>query len=228
MYKKFYSWPPRILQTLAWGPTRLLFNIFCRFEVRGIENLRDIRQAIFAVNHTSELDSIILTAALNPLGRFAPLFYVAAPNKFFDDVSFGWRRFLYTTAWFFPAWGAYTYTAGHKNYALALNQHVEILKDGGSICIFPEGRITKDGSLQEGRGGVAFLCDATRVPIVPVYIGGVFGIRPATFLGFKRHMTLTFGQPLYVDSLFTEQYIDDASKYKNAVQLAMAAIGGLK
>ena len=38
---------PRILQTLAWAPTRAIFAVFCRFEVRGIENLNGFSQAIF-------------------------------------------------------------------------------------------------------------------------------------------------------------------------------------
>ena len=79
---------PRTLQTLAWIPTRLILNAFAHFKVRGQENLRGINQAIFAVNHASELDPIVLTAALSPLGRFAPMFYVVAPPKEFKDPQY--------------------------------------------------------------------------------------------------------------------------------------------
>lgn len=193
-----YFWPPRILQTLAWGPTRLLFNIFCRFEVRGVEHLSELRQAIFAVNHANELDPILLTAALNPLGRFAPLFYIAGPLDFFDDTSFGWRRYLYTTRWFFRAWGAYPHSAGHKNYAVSLASHRGILRDGGSICIFPEGRMTRDGNLLPARGGVSYLSHATRVPVVPVAIVGAYRMSFLRFWNRRYKITLIFGKPRYM------------------------------
>ena len=173
MYKP-YSWPTRILQTLAWTPTRLAFNIFCHFEVRGAHNLKGINQAIFAVNHSSELDPIIVTAALNPLGRFAPLFYLSGPSENFNDPAFKWRRHLYSSKWFFRAWGAYPHSPGTRDYAHSLKYHIQILADGGSLCIFPEGGLTKTGELGLPRGGVTYLSHNCNVPIVPVAISGVY------------------------------------------------------
>lgn len=216
MYKP-YSWPTRILQSLAWSPTRLLFNVFCHFEVRGREHLKGIEQAIFAVNHSSELDPIIITAALNPLGRFAPLFYIAGPSERFRDSSFGWRRHLYSSKWFFRAWGAYPHISGHKNYEYSLQHHKQILDDGGSVVIFPEGFITKSGELGEPRGGVIYLSHATSVPIVPVAISGVYKMNAKGFLSRKRTMILEFGKPVMATHLLPKDVsIDPAEHYKPA------------
>ena len=222
---KLYSIPPRILQTLAWGPTRLLLNFFCHFEVRGVENLKGLSQAIFAVNHSSELDPIILTAALNPLGRFAPMFYIAGPAKFFNDKTFGWRRYLYTTKWFFRSWGAYPHIPGHKNYAISLQHHKEILNDGGSICIFPEGWKTRDGELQVGHGGVAFLSHSTNIPIVPTAIAGAYSLSTPEFLKRKRKIVLCFGTPINTSRVIplTDQPLS-AEVYRVGAQIVMKSI----
>lgn len=193
---KPYAIAPRICQMIAWVPTRLLLTFFCRFEIRGSKNLAGIDQAIFAVNHASELDPIILTAALNPLGRFAPMFYITAPLTSFADPHFGWRRYLYSSTWFFKAWGAYPHIPGFKDYSKSLRQHIEILKDGYSICIFPEGAVTKTGALGEARGGVAYLAHDSKAPIVPVAISGTFKMNMSGFLRGKRKIIIEFGKPI--------------------------------
>ncbi|MDE1975532.1 MAG: 1-acyl-sn-glycerol-3-phosphate acyltransferase [Patescibacteria group bacterium] len=50
---------------------------------------------------------------------------------------------------------------GMYDYSKAMPHHEGIIRDGGSVCIFPEGRTTKDGNIGEGKGGVAYLAWAT-------------------------------------------------------------------
>ncbi len=220
---KSYSIIPRILQTIAWLPTRLLLVGFCGFEVRGTQHLDGIDQAIFAVNHANELDPIILTAAINPLGRFAPMFYVAGPLDGFHDKKFGWRRRLYSSSWFFRAWGAYPHVPGHKNYERSLAQHRTILKNGGSLCIFPEGGTTKDGKLREGKGGVAYLSHATHVPVIPVAIVGTYRLSFKRFLDRRYHITLVFGKPKYVHEIIAHSAPEPA-RFKDVAREIMAEI----
>jgi 1-acyl-sn-glycerol-3-phosphate acyltransferase len=222
----WYSLPPRILQTLAWAPTRLLLNFFCHFEVKGKENLGGLTQAIFAVNHSNELDPIVLTAALSPLGRFAPMFYVGDPDEEFNHEKFGWRRFIYKR-WFFRAWGSYPIFPGSKNYEKSLKNHDEILKDGGSLCIFPEGWITRDGKLQEAHGGVAFLSHFTGVTIVPVGLSGTFKLSPKLFLRGKRKISLHFGSPFSQNDLFGVVEPTIPEHYKSVAQIVMSGIARL-
>lgn len=197
---RWYSWLPRILQTLAWLPTRVLLHIFCRFEVRGKSNLRGLPQAIFAVNHASELDPIILTAALSPLGRFSPMFYLTAPDKAFRHEKFGWRRYIYTGL-FFKLWGAYAVPQGLRDYSKALIVHTSMLLQGASLCVFPEGSMTRTGAFGEPRGGLVHLSFTTGVPIVPVAISDSFHMTARDFLLRRRRLTLEFGSPIYPQML---------------------------
>lgn len=201
---QWYSLPPRVLQTLAWLPTRLLLNFFCHFEVRGRKNLAGLTNAIFAPNHANELDPIVLTAALSPFGRFAPMYYVSDAVENFQKKDFGWRRHLYK-GWFFKSWGSHPVATGLKNYEKALVPHVKIIKNGGSLCIFPEGYITRDGKLREARGGVVFLSTHTGTPVVPVAISETFKLNPSDFFKRKRHVVLEFGKPIYPQALIEDE-----------------------
>lgn len=215
---KLYSLPPRILQTFAWLPTRFLLMFFSGFKVYGKENLERIDQAIFAVNHASELDPIVLTAALSPIGKFSPMFYVSAEVKKLDDPKrFGWRRHLYKHEWFFKFWGSYPIQEGLRNYEMTLKNHLKLLREGRSLCMFPEGKMTRDGSLGEGHGGIVFLHHKSVVPIVPVCIRGTFKTTFRGFLGGKHKIDIHFGKPLYFNSLMG---IPDVSivKYKEISQ----------
>ncbi len=205
---------PLFLQTLIWIPTRLMFAIFGSFEVYGKENLKNIPQAIFAVNHTSELDPIILTASLLPLGKFAPMFYVVAPAKEFNNTNFRWRRYIYTNT-FFVAWGAHATIRGLRDYKTSLSTHVKLLKLGYNLCMFPEGKITKTGELGEPHGGIIHLARESGVPIVPVAITGVYKMTLKSFFGRKRHMVLEFGKPILahqISATSAEQYCDETAR----------------
>lgn len=222
-----YSIPPRVLQTIAWGPTRLLLKFFCHFEVQGTEHIRGLSQAIFAVNHSNELDPIVLTAALNPLGRFAPMYYLASAVANFRDPKFGWRRYIYGNI-FFKAWGAYPIQQGLRNYEKSLETHVALLKEGGSLCVFPEGGITRDGKLQVGRGGVSYLAYKTGVAIVPVAINGTFHLDSGSFLRGSSKVVLAFGEPVLWEDLMgsphNEPSIED---FRGGAQRLMEKIEAL-
>lgn len=198
---RWYSLPPRLLQTFAWGPTRALLRAFTGFRVYGTEHLRSLRQAIFAPNHANELDPIILTAALSPFGRFAPMYYVARGKDFYPREQFGWRSFIYGGT-FFKAWGAYPAFTGMKDYGRSLVAHEQLLSHGYNLCMFPEGGRTRDGRLREAHGGIGYLLHATRVPVVPVAIRGTFKLGPKQFLSNRHRVTVTFGQPLLHGHLY--------------------------
>lgn len=228
-YTTFIPW---LLQVIAWLPTRLLFGLFGRFTVVGREHLNNLPTetgVIFAANHASEWDPILVRAALPWVGRSTPLFFVSLEKAFYQKKRFGWRRYLYGGG-FFKAWGAYPAYLGTYDYDIALAHHIEILKGGESLCIFPEGSKTKDGNLREGKAGVGFLVDRTDVPVVPVLVEGVFRIRFRDFFLWKRCVRVTFGKPLSHNDIFPkkkqkERY--DRKDYKQGSSIIMKAIGDL-
>src|SRR3989344_5971123 len=85
---------PLVLQTAIWPATRFFFWLFLHLRVVGLENLKNLpKGVIFATNHSSELDPILVPASLPFLSKFMPMFYVSRPREFYSTS--GWRWFLY-------------------------------------------------------------------------------------------------------------------------------------
>ncbi|MDE2188770.1 MAG: 1-acyl-sn-glycerol-3-phosphate acyltransferase, partial [Patescibacteria group bacterium] len=116
--------------------------------------------------------------------------------KAFYDES-GWRQHFYGGA-FFKIWGAYPVYVGLHDYSQSLVHHIALLNDGASLCVFPEGGTTPDGNLRPAKGGTAYLAHETGVAIVPVAFSNNFNISAADFFLRRRHIAVTFGQPMYV------------------------------
>jgi 1-acyl-sn-glycerol-3-phosphate acyltransferase len=49
------------------------------------------------------------------------------------------------------------------------------LRDGEIVCIFPEGKITKDGAINPFRAGIERIIAQTPVPVVPMALDGLWG-----------------------------------------------------
>ena len=176
---------------------------------------------IFASNHLSEWDPILVTAALPWISRFMPLFYISHDKSHYP--SNGWRKYLYGGL-FFKAWGAYPAYRGLKNYEKSLSYHIEILSLGGSLCVFPEGGKSKTGKLGEGRPGVAFLAQHANVPVVPVLIQGIFKLSLKDFLLRRKTISFRFGEPLFPKDLFGSSKDITLSDYKVGASKIMDAI----
>ena len=196
---KLYFIAPIICQKLIWVPTRLILKIFGHTKIYGLENLEGLKgPVIFAMNHSSEIDPFIVPSSLPFWSRFSPLFYATRERSFYDRN--GWRKYLFGGL-FINSWGGYTVLSGLRDYEKALQVHIAILREGGSFCVFPEGRITPDGTVQPARGGVAYMAERAKCTIVPVGVSGAFRTRFKDFFSFKRHIKVNFGRPIFQEEL---------------------------
>src|SRR3989344_151790 len=205
-----YNISPLILQKAIWIPTRIILKLFIHLRVEGLENLAYIKSnIIFASNHNSELDPILLPASLPFFSRFSPIFY-AALNKGKYRNS-GWRQIFYG-GMFFKFWGAHPLYIGLKDYKKSLINHIEILKAGKNLLFFPEGKITLDGNIGPARGGTIYLARTTKTSIIPVGIKGPWRISIKEFLLRKKKVTIRFGKVMHYDNFTDFDYRVDAEK----------------
>jgi 1-acyl-sn-glycerol-3-phosphate acyltransferase len=195
---KLYFVLPFLLQATLWRIVmRPLFYVFAKFEVRCFEHVAQLpRGVVFAPNHTSELDSVVLPLAFPLWSRFSPMFYIVRAPKFYTDPVFSWRRHFYDLVPF-NALGAFAIVSGIKDYARSLSRHASILTDGGSICIFPEGSFTKTGAIGDAHGGVSYLAHTAQKPVVPVLIEGTRSVTFSNLIHRRCKIILTFLPPLY-------------------------------
>ncbi len=223
-----YVLSPLILQWLIWPVVRPAFWFFGRFQVRGLENLKNLPPGvIFASNHTGELDAILIPAALPFFSRFRPFFYTSREQSFYKTS--GWRQAFYGGS-LFKLLGAYPILPGKHNYELSLATHIRIAKLKQSIIIFPEGKAGHKEIMNEGKGGVAYIAHATNKPIVPIAIYGTYDLRKKEFYGRKKQLVLSFGAPIYSQELFsgkTPVLSEEQNDFKKASQSVMDKIKGM-
>ncbi len=212
--------PPFFLQQLVWVPARLALLFFVRLKVNGLEHIHHLHApAIFASNHVSELDPILLPAALPFFSRFAPIFYVSREKGFYQNTLL--KRLLYG-GFFFKCWGAYPVNVGLKDYQRSLATHINLIQKGASVLIFPEGKTNISKHPGEAKAGVVFLSSATGSPIVPIALSGVNDITWKTFFLRKHLVTLSFMEPVNPSSSFPRETPLD--EHKEQARALMSSI----
>lgn len=225
---KPYFLPPLFLQKFIWIPCRLIFGFFAHLQVEGLENLIGLKgNVIFATNHASEIDPFLVPTSLPFWSRFSPLFYITREKEFYNTN--GWRKHLFGGL-FINAWGGYGARTGLRDYKQSLIPHMEIIDDRGSFCVFPEGRRSQDGKIQEAKGGVAYLAEYGNVPIVPVGFSGTFRTPVKDFFLRRRYITVRFGRPITQAELqasVSRSTIVGGNVYKEEATYVMKRVGEL-
>jgi 1-acyl-sn-glycerol-3-phosphate acyltransferase len=176
------------------GPVRLAARVLASPEILGTDRLADLAglehppAVIFAPNHHSHLDTGLMIRSV-PLVWRHKLVVAAAADYFFDKR---WKAAL--SALSLNAIPIDRELTGRKSSDLIKN----LVDDGYSLVIYPEGGRSPDGWGQDFKGGAAYLSARTGAPVVPVFIdgtGAIFG------KGMKRpkpgRTKVVFGAPLY-------------------------------
>lgn len=209
-------------QRIAWLPLVIMLRAFGGLEVKGLEHLRGVgTPAILASNHANELDAPALVASLPFFSRHLPLLFVSRDKRFYDGM--GWRRHFYG-GWIFRLIGAKEAYAGRGNYGEALVHHLDALRNGRSVCIFPWGTRSSFERAPQAKGGASFLAYASEVPILPVRIDGTAGVSPLAFLMRRHRITVTIGAPLHWKDLWQQDSAPIASQERNDFEAASARL----
>ena len=146
----------------AWGAegvkdvAAFLFKTFFDLEVRGLENLpKPGEKAIIAPNHVSLLDAGLMHALLPSHAAFAV------------DTT------MANTWWVKPFLKLAKSFAIDPTRPLGMRHLIQAVKDGSSLVIFPEGRLTVTGGLMKVYDGTAMIADKADAPVIPVRIDGL-------------------------------------------------------
>jgi 1-acyl-sn-glycerol-3-phosphate acyltransferase len=151
--------PEYLLRFLAWVLSRLVY----RFKVQGDEHIPVQGAAILVCNHVSFVDAVLLMAASPRPIRFI------MDHRIFAVPVLGWLFKL----------GKAIPIAPQKDdpatYERAFAEARRVLEEGDLLAIFPEGGITRDGSLGEFKGGVMKILATHPVPVVPLALTNLWG-----------------------------------------------------
>jgi 1-acyl-sn-glycerol-3-phosphate acyltransferase len=136
--------------------------------VAGDEHIPTQGAAVLTCNHVSFVDPVLLMAA-SP----RPIYFIM-DHRIFKSPLLGWLFRLGKAIPVAPR------SEDPAAYEAAFEAASKVLREGDLLCIFPEGGITKDGSLQEFKGGVMKIleraqADGLTVPVVPMALTNLWG-----------------------------------------------------
>jgi long-chain acyl-CoA synthetase len=199
-------------------------RLFLWISAQGRENLEGIQgPVIFAANHQSHMDTPAILLALPARWRYkvAP----AMAKEFFQAHFFpklhGRFEWLtnslnyYLSTLFFNAFPFPQREAGIRE---TLRYAGDLVSEGASILIFPEGKRSETGEIGQFRPGVGILASRLEIPVMPVRIEGADRVLKVGW-NFARpgRVSVTFGKPI---TLRGDDYAELARRVEEAVRLA--------
>jgi acyl-[acyl-carrier-protein]-phospholipid O-acyltransferase/long-chain-fatty-acid--[acyl-carrier-protein] ligase len=178
-----YSMPQSFVRLLLAGMVRSIYKL----KVYGLQNIPEQGGVLLLGNHTSFLDWAIIQIACPRPVRFVIMKQVYQ------------IRYL---KWIFESLKHIPISAGSSREAL--EQIREGLAKGDVICIFPEGRLSRNGHLGVFHAGFARAIDTMIVKIVPFYLQGLWGSKTSyaskfyqkSSKDYVRNTSITFGESI--------------------------------
>ncbi len=181
----------RLWWAMFWVLCSVWFVLCYRFRVRGRRQRVTDGPVLYASNHQSYFDPIILGIATGP----RPFFSMA-------------RRTLWETGWL--AWLINSLNAIPVDQDAAdirsIRQCVAALKAGHALEIFPEGARTPDGDVHGFSRGTLLLIKQAKPTIVPIAIDGAYDVWPRSAKRPKLfgRIRCTLGRPIAAEDLLAE------------------------
>jgi 1-acyl-sn-glycerol-3-phosphate acyltransferase len=182
--------PEFLMRFLAW----LLIHTIHRVSTVDVERIPEEGAAVLVCNHVSYVDAIVIMAASPRPIRFV------MDHRIFKTPLLG---FIFRTAKAIPI------APAKENPWLMEKAFVDVaqaLHEGELVCIFPEGKLTRTGEMNEFRGGIAKIVARSKVPVIPMALRGLWGsmfsrdssnvFERSFSRGLRSHLALAVGQPV--------------------------------
>ena len=216
-------WPVQAVRTVSQSIFLLpLARVFAWITVNGLEHLQALQgPVIFAANHQSHMDAPVILAALPIRWRtrvataMAKEFFKAHffPDQFTRKEWFTNSLNYWLSAAFFNTFPLPQREAGARQ---TLRYVGELLGDGYSVLLFPEGRRTEHGEINAFRPGIGMMASRLGVPVVPVRLDGVDRVLHHTWKMAKPgRVTVSFGAPMRLSG---DNYEELARQVEEAVR----------
>jgi long-chain acyl-CoA synthetase len=217
------SWPARAIRRVNLALWILpLARLFAWLTIEGREHLEKLEgPVVFASNHQSFMDGPVIMAAMPPRWR-----YTVAPAMakemfephFFPAKYSRWRWFTnslnyYLAVLLFNAFPLPQREAGARQ---TLRYVGELLADGTSLLIFPEGHRSETGAINPFRPGIGMIASRLGAAVIPVRIDGLQNVlRVGWRMAKPGRVRVAFGAPL---RLTGDDYAALAKQVETAVR----------
>jgi acyl-[acyl-carrier-protein]-phospholipid O-acyltransferase/long-chain-fatty-acid--[acyl-carrier-protein] ligase len=170
----------------------ILTNSLYRLRIAGHTHVPKAGGALLVPNHVSFIDALLLIASLD------------RPVRFVVDAQYAEQPFFKPLMKLFGVIPISSY-GGIRVVLRALREAGAALDRGELVCIFPEGQITRTGTLLPFRRGFERIIKGRSSPIIPVHLdrlwGSIFSFARGRFFWklperIPYPVTVSFGVPL--------------------------------
>lgn len=154
-------------------------------KVEGREHLQKGQSYVFVANHQGVFDIFLIYGYLNR--NFKWMMKQSLRKIPFVGMACVYARHIFVDK------------RGPSKIKQSYAQAREVLKEGMSLVVFPEGARTFTGHMGFFRRGAFLLADELQLPVCPLTINGSFNIMPRTrdWMWVNRHpLTLTIHEPI--------------------------------
>lgn len=155
----FYQVDEFSVRFIVW----VITNIIYRLKEHGRENIPEEGAAVLVSNHVSFVDALLI-ASTSP----RPIRFVMDHN-IFKNPMLGWFFKLVKAIPIAPE------KVCAKTYHEAFDTVSKVLDEGHLVCIFPEGKITRTGEMNDFKTGIEKIIHRNPVPVIPMNLLGLWG-----------------------------------------------------
>jgi long-chain acyl-CoA synthetase len=169
----------------------LFYGEMMRPRVYGRAHIPQNRSVIVVANHASHLDMGFVRHALGKYGE--DVVSLAAQDYFFEN---GIKRAFFENLTNLKA------IDRKASLRQAIRQASEVIEQGKTVLVFPEGTRSGSGEVQEFKPLVGHLALVHGVDLLPIHLGGTHAAMPkGAVLPTKREIVARIGPPLGIDDL---------------------------
>lgn len=191
-----------VLDTIVWPGNKKMYRKYERFwawtlmtvggiklEIKGQENLPKDETVIYMPNHQSDLDWPIIFRSVPRLYLFL------AKQELFDMFIFG----TYMRLQKYISIERSNMKKSYKTY----QKIIDLIKEGNSFVIYPEGTRSYDGKLQKFKPTSFSILQETKVRVIPIAINGSINIiKKGSRLIYPGKINVTILPPINFDDLY--------------------------
>ena len=172
---------------IVWVLYVVVSKILFFVRIEGRENIPKDRNCVMMGNHQCILDPLMLA--------------LCVPDR---EIHFMGKKELWNNkllGWAFTKVHGFPVDRGNMDMG-AIRTAMNVLKEGDTLGIFPEGTRSRTGHMLPLLGGASMLALRSRCDVIPVYIDG-------NYKPFRR-MVVRVGKPVQMDDLLAGRVTKEA------------------
>ena len=155
----FFVIPEFVMRFIVW----ILVHTMYRVKKQSLHHIPETGAAVLVCNHVSYMDPLVIMGNSPRPTRFV------MTHKIFRIPVL---NFVFRHAKTIPIAPMHE---DPKILAAAYERIAEELEDGQLVAIFPEGRLTTTGEINEFKAGIERIIERTPVPVIPLALQGLWG-----------------------------------------------------